>query len=97
MQLIQGISRDQIRFSSLEDAIASDNQVRFLDEAGIGITLLPTELILKHYSYRSLHLISLPRKFSKCPTQFIKRKDYPIEEIHRLFFNSIINGYKTVS
>ena len=38
MQLIQGISRDQIRFSSLEDAIASDNQVRFLDEAGIGIT-----------------------------------------------------------
>jgi len=63
-------------------------------EAGIGITLLPTELILKHYSYRSLHLISLPKKFSKCPTQFISRKDYPTEEIHRLFFNSIINGYK---
>lgn len=66
-------------------------------EAGIGITLLPTELILKHYSYRSLHLISLPKKFSKCPTQFISRKDYPTEEIHRLFFNSIINGYTAVS
>lgn len=66
-------------------------------EAGIGITLLPTELILKYYGYRSLNLIRLPKKFSKCPTQFIKRKYYPTEDIHRLFFNSIINGCKIVS
>lgn len=66
-------------------------------EAGIGITLLPTELILKHYGYRSLNLMRLPKKFSKCVTQFIKRKDYPSEEIHQLFFNSIINGYRAVS
>jgi len=66
-------------------------------EAGIGITLLPTELILKHYGYRSLHLLRLPKKFSKCPTQFIKRKDYPTQEIHQLFFNAIVNGYKVVS
>lgn len=31
MQHIQGISRHQMRFSSLEEAIASDNQVRFID------------------------------------------------------------------
>jgi hypothetical protein len=31
MQHITGISRHQLRFSSLEDAIAPDNQVRFID------------------------------------------------------------------
>lgn len=31
MQHIQGISRHQIRFSSLEDPITADNQVRFVD------------------------------------------------------------------
>ncbi|OOV19239.1 IS1182 family transposase [Flavobacterium sp. LM4] len=31
MQHIQGISRQQMRFSSLEDAISADNQVRFID------------------------------------------------------------------
>ena len=31
MQHIQAISRDKMRFSSLEDAIAADNQVRFID------------------------------------------------------------------
>ncbi|WP_238567358.1 IS1182 family transposase [Flavobacterium sp. 83] len=31
MQHIQGISRNQLRISSLEDAISSDNQVRFID------------------------------------------------------------------
>jgi transposase len=31
MQHIQGISRNQMRFSSLEETIAFDNQVRFID------------------------------------------------------------------
>ena len=31
MQYITGISRQQLRFSSLEDAISADNQVRFID------------------------------------------------------------------
>jgi hypothetical protein len=31
MQHILGISRQQMRISSLEDAIATDNQVRFID------------------------------------------------------------------
>ena len=31
MQHIEGISRYQLRFSSLEDAISADNQVRFID------------------------------------------------------------------
>jgi hypothetical protein len=31
MQHITGISRHQMRFSSLEDTISLDNQVRFID------------------------------------------------------------------
>jgi hypothetical protein len=31
MQHITGISRQQMRFSSLEDTISPDNQVRFID------------------------------------------------------------------
>jgi transposase len=31
MQHITGISRQQLRFSSLEDTISLDNQVRFID------------------------------------------------------------------
>jgi transposase len=31
MQDITGISRQQLRFSSLEDTISPDNQVRFID------------------------------------------------------------------
>jgi hypothetical protein len=31
MQHIIGISRQQVRFSSLEDTISPDNQVRFID------------------------------------------------------------------
>jgi len=31
MQHIQGISRQQMLISSLEDAISADNQVRFID------------------------------------------------------------------
>ncbi|MDD2674864.1 MAG: transposase [Flavobacterium sp.] len=31
MQHITGISRQQMRFSSLEDTISADNQVRFID------------------------------------------------------------------
>ena len=31
MQHITGISRHQMRISSLEDAISADNQVRFID------------------------------------------------------------------
>ena len=31
MQHISGISRQQLRFSSLEDTISPDNQVRFID------------------------------------------------------------------
>lgn len=31
MPIITGLDRQQIRFSSLEDAISSDNDVRFID------------------------------------------------------------------
>jgi hypothetical protein len=40
MQHITGISRYQLRISSLEDAMASDNQVRFID-AVVGYLDLP--------------------------------------------------------
>lgn len=52
MQHITGISRHQLRISSLEDAISADNQVRFIDvfvenldltRLGFGIKMLKTE------------------------------------------------------
>ncbi|WP_346770777.1 LysR substrate-binding domain-containing protein [Chryseobacterium sp. GM_Chr_1] len=62
-------------------------------EAGVGITLLPTELIKTNYSYRSLNMISPIKRFLNCHTQFIKRKDFPMEPIYELFFESIVKGY----
>ncbi|MBF4485729.1 LysR family transcriptional regulator [Flavobacterium sp. CSZ] len=62
-------------------------------EDGIGITLLPLELIKKNYSYRGLTTFLPPQKFSKCPTFFIKRTDFPMNEGYTLFIESIINSY----
>jgi DNA-binding transcriptional LysR family regulator len=62
-------------------------------EAGIGITLLPVELIKTHYSYRNLNTFPLPEQFARCQTQFIKRKDFPMSDGYALFFQSIIKGY----
>ncbi|WP_312172159.1 LysR substrate-binding domain-containing protein [Chryseobacterium sp.] len=62
-------------------------------EAGVGITLLPTQLIKTNYSYRSLAVIKPIKNSLNCPTQFIKRKDYPMDDIYEVFFNTIINGY----
>lgn len=63
-------------------------------ESGIGITLLPFELIDKHYSYRNLKMSAVPYHFPKVPTVFVKRKDFPMSEGYSLFFESIIKGYK---
>ncbi|MDG3584120.1 LysR family transcriptional regulator [Galbibacter pacificus] len=62
-------------------------------ESGIGLTLLPRELIEKHYPYRNLKIKTLPEKISQVPTVFIKHKDFPMSEAYSLFFKSIINGY----
>jgi LysR family transcriptional regulator, cell division regulator len=62
-------------------------------EAGVGITLLPLELIKKHYYYRGLNTFAPAKKFSTCPTIFIKRKDFPMNEGYDLFVQSIIKGY----
>ncbi len=52
MQYISGISRQQMRISSLKDAISPDNQVRFIDafvenvdlsKLGFGARTLKTE------------------------------------------------------
>ncbi|HEU0228594.1 MAG TPA: LysR family transcriptional regulator [Arachidicoccus soli] len=63
-------------------------------EAGLGITLMPVELIKKHYSYRQLTTIPLPKRFAKIQTVFVRRKDFPVSEGYHLFLQIIINGYK---
>lgn len=62
-------------------------------EAGSGITLLPTELIKKQYSYRNLSTWTIPDKRARIQTVFIKRKDFPMSEVYGLFFNSIRKSY----
>jgi DNA-binding transcriptional LysR family regulator len=64
-------------------------------EAGVGITLLPIELIKRHYAYRNLNTFSLQGQFSKSPVIFIKRKDFPMSDGYTLFIQSIINGYSS--
>lgn len=63
-------------------------------ESGIGLTLLPIELIKNHYAYRNLVTFPLPEHFAKCQTVFVKRKDYPMSESYKRFFDSIMKGYK---
>jgi DNA-binding transcriptional LysR family regulator len=78
--------RKFIEFDTLEGII---NTV----ENGLGITLLPVELIKKHYSYRNLKILPYPQHLPKVQTVFIKRKDLQAGEIYSLFFESIINWY----
>lgn len=79
MRHIQGISRAQMRFSSLEDAIAADNQVRFIDAfaAFLGLKNLVLQLLLlnqkvdnikvflKIYLYSYLNGLRSSRKLEK--------------------------------
>ena len=65
-------------------------------EAGLGISLMPAELIKKHYSYRNLVTFSLPGRFAKSQTVFIRRKDFPVSEGYHLFLESIVNGYSSL-
>lgn len=62
-------------------------------ENGTAITLLPKELITRHYPFRKLRTIPLPESHAKIPTVFIKRKDFPMSHAYSLFFDSVINGY----
>lgn len=78
--------RKFIEFDTLEGII---NTV----ENGLGITLLPVELIKKHYSYRNLKILPYPQHLPKVQTVFIKRKDLQMSEIYSLFFESIIKWY----
>lgn len=59
-------------------------------EDGGGITLLPCELIQKHYAYRSLQVTPLT---ATIPTVFVKRKDFPMSEGYAQFFDSLMKGY----
>lgn len=63
-------------------------------ESGIGITILPVELISKHYRLRNLITLPLPDHLSKVPTVFIKHKNFPMSKAYSLFFKTIVNGYK---
>ncbi len=48
MQHITGISRQQMRFSSLEDTINPDNQVRFIDAFVENINLPKLDFAIKN-------------------------------------------------
>ena len=68
MQRIIGISRKQLRFSSLEDTISLDNQVRFIDafvesidlsKLGFAVKTLKTEGLSsfnRKCFYRSIYM-----------------------------------------
>lgn len=62
-------------------------------EAGIGVTLLPVELIEKHYPYKSLHAFRLPAETSKVDTVFVKRKDAVMNQAYQMFFEMITESY----
>ena len=63
-------------------------------EAGAGITLLPQDLISKHYRYRALRTFPLPKEISEVTTYFIKRNDTMMSQAYQTFFESAIAGYK---
>ena len=58
-------------------------------ENGLGITLLPEELIKKNYAYRSLVKIKIPIKYALYPTVFIRMKNSLSNRGLQLFENSI--------
>jgi len=62
-------------------------------EAGIGVTLLPVELIEKHYPYKSLRVFQLPDETSGVDTVFIKRKDAVMNQAYQMFFEMITASY----
>lgn len=80
----------QIKFVEIDTLDGIINTV----ESGIGLTLLPIELIRNHYAYRDLVTFPLPKRFEKCLTVFIRRKDYPMSESYKCFFESVIQGYQ---
>lgn len=97
-ELLQETLKDagtkQIKFVEIDTLDGIINTV----ESGIGLTLLPIELIKNHYAYRNLVTFPLPNKrFAKCMTVFIRRKDYPMSDSYRCFFESIMKGYGTQS
>ncbi|TCC97148.1 LysR family transcriptional regulator [Pedobacter hiemivivus] len=63
-------------------------------EAGAGITLLPQELIHKHYRYKDLRVFPLPKGMSEVTTYFIKRNDIMVSEAYQTFFEMMVGGYK---
>lgn len=88
-ELLASYPEKNIRFiemDSLETIIQAVEQ-------GLGITLLPTALIEKQYAFRNVKIESFPDKLEKVPTQFIKRKDFPMNNAYKEFFSTIKKGY----
>lgn len=89
-QTMAEMGLSQLKFLEMDTLDGMINSV----ESGLGLTLLPVELIKKHYSYRDLSTFALPEHFSKSQTVFVKRKDYPMSDGYTLFLDSIIKGYQ---
>ncbi|ANI89176.1 hypothetical protein A9P82_07655 [Arachidicoccus ginsenosidimutans] len=88
-EILNGKGIETYKFIEMDTLDGIINSV----ETGIGITLLPAELIRKNYSYRSLHTFSLPKRKAKCTTHFIKRKDFPMSDGYAMFLKSVKDGY----
>jgi DNA-binding transcriptional LysR family regulator len=64
-------------------------------ENNIGITLLPIELIKRHYKYKAVKVFPLPEEFSRMTTIFIKRKDSSSSTAYQKFLDLLAKGYNT--
>ena len=84
-QLMDTMGIKQLKFAELDSLDSIIQSV----ESGMGITVLPEELISSHYNYRNLVTIKIPSKFSNCPTVFIRMKNAPFQNTLELFEQSI--------
>lgn len=66
-------------------------------ENNIGVTLLPVELIERHYKHKALKTFNPPPGSAQMRINFVKRKDRTMSEAYQKFFQLLADGYRTSS
>ena len=77
MQHIQGIARNQLQVSSLEDSISQDNPVRFIDAFVNSIDLEKigfTPRVLKTIHFNPSYFLKTREEFCFCKNNIYKLK-----------------------
>ena len=77
MQHITGISRQQMRFSSLEDTISPDNQVRFIDAFLELIDISKLDFAIKTLKTESRHKKIVQRRVMNLKIPNLKMQRMP--------------------